>query len=105
MFSAICFISSPAPNFCFSFVAPFPILWYHQDREGVIFMFTLDVPMSELEAILSEVKAAGGDAVRFTVYENSDEVPNSFTTCGLRRPSTELDSGGASFFPSDFRHP
>lgn len=68
-------------------------------------MFTLDVPMSELDAILSEVKAAGGDAVRFTVYESSDEVPNSFTTCGLRRPSTELEAGEASFFPADFRRP
>ena len=68
-------------------------------------MFTLDVPMSELEAILSEVKAAGGDAVRFTVYESSDEVPNSFTTCGLRRPSTELTAGEASLFTADFRHP
>ncbi len=68
-------------------------------------MFTLDIPMSELEAILSEVKAAGGDAVRFTVHECSDEVPNHFTTCGLRRPSTELDAGEGSFFPADFRRP
>ena len=68
-------------------------------------MFTLDVPMSELEAILSEVKAAGGDAVRFTICESGDEVPNSFTTCGLRLPSAELDAGEASFFPADFRRP
>lgn len=68
-------------------------------------MFTIDVPMSVLETILSKVKAAGGDAVRFTVYESSDEVPNSFTTCGLRRPSTELAAGEASLFPADFRLP
>ncbi len=66
-------------------------------------MFTLEVSTSELDEILSEVKTAGGDAVRFTVYESSDEVPNSFTTCGLRRPSTELPAGEASFFPADFR--
>lgn len=71
----------------------------------MISVFTIDVPMSVLETILSKVKAAGGDAVRFTVYESSDEVPNSFTTCGLRRPSTELAAGEASLFPADFRHP
>lgn len=69
----------------------------------MISLFTLDVPTSELETILSEVKAAGGDAVRFTVYESGDEVPNSFTTRGLRLPSTELDAGETSFFPADFR--
>ena len=68
-------------------------------------MFTINVPMSLLEGILSEVKEAGGDAVRFTVYDSSDEVPNSFTTCGLRRPSTELNAGEASIFPADFRRP
>lgn len=73
--------------------------------KGVISVFTLDVPTSVLETILSEVTAAGGDAVRFTVYESSDEVPNSFTTCGLRWPSTELEAGEASLFPADFRRP
>ena len=68
-------------------------------------MFTLDVPTSVLETILSEVKAAGGDAIRFTVYESGDEVPNHFTTRGLRRPSTELDAGEASFFSADFWRP
>lgn len=64
-------------------------------------VFVIDVSVATLERLLAEVKAAGGDALRFRVYDSTDEIPDSFTTQGLRRPSTELDAGEASFFPAD----
>lgn len=67
----------------------------------MISVFTLDISIAALEEILAEVKADGGDAIRFTIYDSADEVPCSFTTTGLRRPSTELAAGEASFFPGD----
>lgn len=64
-------------------------------------MFTLDISITELENILADVKSNGGDTIRFTVYDSTDEVPNSLTTRGLMRPATELNAGEGSFFPND----
>lgn len=68
----------------------------------MIHVFTLDISISMLETLIAEVKAKGGDAMRFTVYESTDEIPVSFATKGLLRPSTELDAGEGSFFPGDW---
>ena len=64
-------------------------------------MFTIDVSIELMDALLADIKAKGGDAIRFTIYDSTDEVPPSFTTTGLLRPSTELDAGGCSIFPND----
>ena len=70
-------------------------------REEVILMFTIDISLEMLETLLSETKTAGGNALRFHVYDSEDEIPNSFNTVGLLLPSTELPAGEGSFFPGD----
>ena len=64
-------------------------------------MFTIDISVEFLSKLLEETKAAGGDALRFEVYDDTDEVPPSFSITGLLRPSTELEAGQASIFPVD----
>lgn len=64
-------------------------------------MFTIDISIEFLAKLLDETKAAGGDALRFKVYDDTDEVPPSFSVTGLLRPSTELKVGQASIFPTD----
>lgn len=82
-------------------LVPGPGLWYDFGGRGVKLMFVIDVPNSTLNELLSEVAAAGGDALRFTVYESTDEIPDGFTTQGLLRPDETLHAGEASFFPKD----
>lgn len=64
-------------------------------------MFSVDIPISTLQELLDEVHSAGGSAMRFTVYDASDEIPDSITTCGLIPPDLELNTGSLSVFPAD----
>lgn len=64
-------------------------------------MFTVDISLSQLQELLDEVRTAGGNAIRFTVYDSSDEVPPSISTSGIIRPGRELASGQSTVFPAD----